>query len=71
MFKNRDEKLGAIMKDVRAGIRWVSLVLFAFVLSACAETEFLIHSAKRVTSSADKASLQYKIGKPYQIQDTW
>ena len=70
-FKKRDEKLGAIMKDVRAGIRWVSLVLFAFVLSACAETEFLIHSSKLVTGSADKASPQYKIGKPYQFQGTW
>jgi len=70
-FKKRDEKLGAIMKDVRAGIRWVSLVLIAFVLSACAETEFLIHSAKRVTGSADKPSTQYKIGKPYKIKETW
>ncbi len=63
------------MKDVWAGMRigplGISLVLVVFVLSACAETEFLIHSAKRVTGSADQASPQYKIGKSYQIQGTW
>ena len=63
------------MKDVWARMRigplGISLVLVVFVLSACAETEFLIHSAKRVTGSADQGSPQYKIGKPYQIQGTW
>ena len=45
------------MKDARVGIRLLFLVLFAVVLSACAETEFLIHS--------------YKVGDPYKIQGIW
>lgn len=59
------------MIEIRAGKRWFSLVLFAFVLSACAETEFIIHSAKRVTGSAEETAPKYKVGKPYQIQGTW
>jgi len=61
------------MKNLRDGMRLISLVLFAIVFSACAGTEFIIHSAKQVTGSADKASPQYKIGNPYQIQGqgTW
>jgi rare lipoprotein A len=72
MFKKRDEKLGAIMKDVRAGIRWVSLVLFAFVLSACAETEFAAHVAKRITRTTEETpSPRYKVGDPYPIDGIW
>ncbi|NQV83808.1 MAG: septal ring lytic transglycosylase RlpA family protein [Rhodospirillales bacterium] len=60
------------MKDVRAGIRWISLVLFLVVLSACAETQFLIHTTKRVTGSTEEAATpNYKIGEPYQIQGVW
>ena len=60
------------MKDVQTGIRWVSLVLFMVVLSACAETQFLISTSKRVTSSAEEASPpRYKVGNPYQIQGAW
>lgn len=60
------------MSDVWTGLRWVSLALCALVLSACAETEFLIHSAKRlsgiVTAPAEPG---FKIGEPYQIQGVW
>jgi len=61
------------MKDVRAGIRRLSLVLSLLVLSACAETEFLIHSAKRVGGAVgeEEAPPGYKIGEPYQIQGIW
>lgn len=49
----------------------IALVLAIFVLSACAETEFLIHSAKRVGGAEAPAEPGFKIGKPYQIQGTW
>ncbi|MBT3305368.1 MAG: septal ring lytic transglycosylase RlpA family protein, partial [Alphaproteobacteria bacterium] len=49
-----------------------SLVLLLVVLSACAETQFLIATTKRVTGSAEDASSpRYKIGDPYQIQGVW
>ena len=59
------------MKDVRAGMRSLSLVLSLLVLSACAETTFLIHSAKRIGGAVDAARPDYKFGKPYQIQGVW
>ncbi len=59
------------MKDVWAGMWKLSLVLSLLVLSACAETEFLIHSAKRIGGAVDEARPDYKIGKPYQIQGVW
>jgi len=60
------------MKDARVGIRLLFLVLFAVVLSACAETEFLIHTTKRVTGATeDTPSPRYKVGDPYKIQGIW
>lgn len=59
------------MKNIRAGMRLVSLVLSVFVVSACAETEFIISTAKRVSGPAEQAAPEYKIGNPYQIQGTW
>ncbi len=42
------------------------------LLSACAETEFLVHTAKRVSRDDDSpATGAYKVGNPYQIKDTW
>ncbi|MEX2311670.1 MAG: septal ring lytic transglycosylase RlpA family protein [Rhodospirillales bacterium] len=44
----------------------------AVILSGCAETEFLIHTAKRVSrSDAPVAEGGYKVGKPYQINEVW
>jgi len=54
-----------------AAKRWLSLVVVAFVLSGCAETEFLIHSAKRVTGQDVPDKPEYKVGEPYQIQGIW
>lgn len=52
-----------------------SFVLGALLLvSACAETQFLIHSAKRVQSSEQSQAGSdgyYKVGNPYQIKDIW
>ncbi|MCH7865454.1 MAG: septal ring lytic transglycosylase RlpA family protein, partial [Proteobacteria bacterium] len=60
------------MKEAGAGRRWVFLVLAGFVLTACAETEFIVHAAKRVTGAIEE-TLQptYKVGEPYQIQGVW
>ena len=44
----------------------------AIILSGCAETEFLIHTAKRVSRSEEPAVVGgYKVGKPYQIENVW
>src|SRR3989338_8105692 len=60
------------MRQGGTGIRWILLVLMAIALGACAETEFLLHSAKRVTGVFEPPSEPtYKIGEPYQIQGTW
>lgn len=49
-----------------------AMVMF---LAGCAETQFLIHTAKRVTKDDDGAtktgSGYYKVGNPYQIDSTW
>lgn len=48
-------------------------VLCMFGLAACAETEFLVHTAKQVGGSSDSdAQLgRYKVGSPYQIKGAW
>ncbi|MFQ5763816.1 MAG: septal ring lytic transglycosylase RlpA family protein [Rhodospirillales bacterium] len=53
-------------------MRLIALVLAGFVLSACAETEFLVHSAKRVEGVfGGETEPGYKVGEPYQIQGVW
>ena len=47
-----------------------------FLVSACAETQLVIHSAKELSGSTGSSSVPktqglYKIGTPYQIQGTW
>ena len=49
-------------------------MMAALMLSACAETQFIVHTAKRVTKPEAKPSAavgNYKVGKPYQIKGTW
>jgi len=50
-------------------------ILFLFsllVLTSCAETELIVHTAKKVQSDTKPVPLmKYKIGKPYQIQGVW
>ena len=43
------------------------------VLGGCAETQFIAHTAKRISKpyEAPKAAPTYKIGRPYQIESTW
>jgi len=64
-------RAGVVMIKFWAAKGWLSLVVVAFVLSGCAETEFLIHSAKRVTGRDISDKPEYKIGKPYQIRGIW
>ena len=60
------------MTNTRKGARWATLILMALIVSACAESEFLIHSAKRMTGAIEKQpKAAYKIGDPYQIQGIW
>ncbi len=56
-------------------LRAVAISAFcAMTLAACAETEFLVHTAKqqiRDDSSISTGDGRYKIGSPYQIRDAW
>lgn len=47
--------------------------LCSFVLAACAETEFLVHTAKQVNGPSESGGKlgSYKVGSPYQIKDIW
>ncbi len=53
--------------------RIVALVLpLGGLLGGCAETEFVLHTAKQFASqSPQKAEGSYKIGKPYKIENVW
>ena len=43
-----------------------------FALSACAETEFIVHTAKTAGNSKSPAPVgDYKVGNPYQIMGQW
>jgi rare lipoprotein A len=60
------------MKNAQIRGHFFFLVLFAVFLSACAETEFLIHTSKRVVGSTEQDQLErYKVGDPYQIDGVW
>lgn len=50
--------------------------LIGFLLAACAETQFITHTAKRVSKASEKIEKPaykeiYKIGNPYQIDGVW
>lgn len=48
------------------------LVLGAMALAACAETEFLVHTAKQVRGDTiSTGDGRYKVGSPYQIRGVW
>lgn len=55
------------------GIKGAAALTAVLLLSGCAESQFLIHTAKRVTRSEEPPSQEgiYKIGNPYQINDIW
>jgi rare lipoprotein A len=63
-----------IMTRIRAP--FVLAICAAFLLSACAETQFVMHGAKELTGSANSSKVaktkgRYKVGNPYQIKETW
>lgn len=56
--------------------RWAAVAGCMFLVSACAETQLVVHSAKELSGSNDASSVpktrgSYKIGRPYQIKGTW
>jgi len=52
--------------------KWIMAVALAAGLSGCAETQFAIHSAKRVVGATeDKSVPNYKVGDAYQINGIW
>lgn len=46
------------------------LVVAGAVLAACAETRFVMHTAKRL-GDTNKSEGSYKVGKPYQVRGVW
>ncbi len=61
------------MKGVRISALIVAVSAFAGLVAGCAETEFVVHSAKRVVGAIEEPPPppEYKVGKPYQIQGVW
>ncbi len=63
--------------DVIHRCTWLTIAVLSLLLGGCAETEFLVSSAKRISGSADTAKPKdktpgrYKIGDPYQIGGVW
>ena len=53
--------------------RGLVMIVGAVVLTACAETQFITHTAKRITKpkTTVEPKVTYKVGKPYQIKGTW
>ena len=47
------------------------LATAACVLAACAETRFVMHTAKRLGNTATATQGDYKVGKPYKIRGVW
>ena len=60
------------MRRITGSWRIWFAVTAAILVSACAETQLAIHSAKRVVDAVEeKPSAEYKVGKPYQIGGIW
>ena len=60
---------------VRQAIQPIFLLVAAFILAACAESQLALHVAKKLQrATTDKASGgagAYEVGKPYQIKGVW
>ena len=50
-------------------LKIIAVSLVGLMLGACAETQFLMHTAKRMKKG--QQSSNYKIGNPYQINGVW
>lgn len=51
--------------------RLLAIAALALLVSACAETQFLAHTAKRIGAGDSQSVGGYKVGNPYQINDIW
>ena len=49
----------------------LSVLIAIFFLGACAQTQLLVHTAKRISKQDKKPQGYYKIGSPYQIKGKW
>ncbi len=56
-----------------SGAHQIALILIvSAVLSGCAETQLVVHSAKRMVGATDeKVAPKFKIGAPYQVAGVW
>lgn len=59
------------MSKNRVILKLTALATAAFVLAACAETRFVMHTAKRLGNTANTSQGDYKVGKPYKIRGVW
>lgn len=60
------------MRHPRAGFGLVAVLAGALVLGGCAETEFLVNTAKQAKGAGRSGSVgAYKVGNPYQIGGVW
>jgi rare lipoprotein A len=56
---------------------WLNIAVLSLIIGGCAETEFLVSSAKRISGSAettvtkDSTPGRYKVGDPYKIGGIW
>ena len=49
----------------------LTVLITIFFLGACAQTQLLVHTAKRIGQQDKKQQGRYKIGSPYQIKGIW
>ena len=49
----------------------LTVLITIFFLGACAQTQLLVHTAKRIGLQDKKQQGRYKIGSPYQIKGIW
>jgi rare lipoprotein A len=49
----------------------LAVLITIFFLGACAQTQLLVHTAKRIGQPDKKQQGRYKIGTPYQIKGKW
>lgn len=60
------------MRLPRAGLGIVLALISAIGLAGCAETEFLVNTAKQAKGAGKNRSVgSYKVGSPYQISGVW
>ena len=62
------------MTGLLPAARWVALLTIGVLLAACAETQFVVHTAKRLgtpTTAPAGTVGKYKVGNPYQIKGVW